>query len=124
MNTFLPNNISGALYHRVMTSIVNGLCCGVKARASPKSAIFKPPSRVTNIFWGFKSLLALKSRRGVERRGEKRSGEEWRGRSAGGIEEKEERRKEKKRKEKRKKWVRVGFRARRSEKLIEDEVEG
>lgn len=52
----LPNRISGALYHLVITSIVSGRCCGVKARARPKSAIFKPPSLVTKMFWGFRSL--------------------------------------------------------------------
>ena len=75
---------------------------------------------------GLQVSISIKEQK---RSGEERRDEEWRGverKKCGWDRRKrgEKKREEKKRKEKRKKWVRVGFRARRSEKLIEVEVEG
>ena len=50
-----PSSISGALYHLVMTSTVSCNWFGGQARASPKSASFRAPERVTSRFCGFRS---------------------------------------------------------------------
>ena len=53
--SFCPNNISGALYHKVKISCVKVLIGTPKDLARPKSATFIIPSLSINKFWGFKS---------------------------------------------------------------------
>ena len=55
--SFIPNNNSGALYHKVKTSFVYGLIGIEKALAKPKSATLTiSPFFAVRIFCGFKSL--------------------------------------------------------------------